>query len=194
MNRETFEELATGYAIGALSEAETAQFEAMLAEDPSLRAEVASFIDTAAALAQAGSYPVTPRAELKDRILAGIAAAGENPEAASQPPTPPGFSFILNDGTGWMPGDSPGFEFKVLSGGPGHTSTTLLGRLAPGAKFPEHDHEGTEQLFVVSGHLHTEGRRLGPGDFLRAEPGTHHHELVSPEGCIALLIMEMAPG
>ena len=51
-----------------------------------------------------------------------------------------------------------------------------------------HDHSSSEELFILSGHLQTEGRLLGPGDFLHAEPGTHHHELVSPDGCVALII------
>ncbi len=64
----------------------------------------------------------------------------------------------------------------------------VLAELAAGARFPEHDHSSSEELFIVSGHLQTEGRMLGPGDFLHAEPGTHHRELISPDGCVALII------
>jgi len=65
----------------------------------------------------------------------------------------------------------------------------MLMALAPGAKVPDHDHAGTEEIYMLSGHLHTEGQVMGPGDFLRAEAGTHHHEVVSPDGCLALLIL-----
>jgi hypothetical protein len=30
---------------------------------------------------------------------------------------------------------------------------------------------------------------MQPGDFLRAEAGTYHHEVFSPDGCTALLIV-----
>jgi hypothetical protein len=42
---------------------------------------------------------------------------------------------------------------------------------------------------MLSGHLQTEGQLIGPGDFLRAEAGTHHYKATSPDGCIALLIL-----
>ena len=38
----------------------------------------------------------------------------------------------------------------------------------------------------------TEERMLGQGDFLRAEAGTHHRELSSPDGCTALLVVSPA--
>jgi anti-sigma factor ChrR (cupin superfamily) len=64
----------------------------------------------------------------------------------------------------------------------------LLIELGPGAAIPTHDHAGSEQLYVLSGDLVTEGRTLRPGDFLHSEPGTHHRELVSPGGCMAILV------
>jgi anti-sigma factor ChrR (cupin superfamily) len=58
-----------------------------------------------------------------------------------------------------------------------------------GATYPAHDHAGYEELYVLSGDLETEGRLLGPGDFLHAEPGSHHNPLHSPHGCTALLVV-----
>ena len=37
--------------------------------------------------------------------------------------------------------------------------------------------------------IDAEGQVLGPGDFVRAEAGTHHHEVISLDGCTALLIL-----
>ena len=113
-----------------------------------------------------------------------------------QPGVSPGvadsFLFVRNDETGWTPTPISGLKVKALSVSRDMGYQVLLAHLAPGARFPEHDHQGSEEPFVVSGHLHTEGRVLGPGDFLHAEPGTHHHELFSPDGCVALLV-ERAP-
>ena len=76
----------------------------------------------------------------------------------------------------------------ILETTKGNVVIELLADLAPGARFPTHDHAGSEQLYILSGHLHTEGRIMGPGDFLHAEAGTHHGELHSPDGCRALLV------
>jgi hypothetical protein len=54
---------------------------------------------------------------------------------------------------------------------------------------PLKKYAGTEELYLLAGHLHTEGQVMQPGDFLRAEAGTYHHEVFSPDGCTALLIV-----
>ena len=93
---------------------------------------------------------------------------------------------------GWEETDSPGGT-KLLSSGPGLDNKVKLIALDPGAKVPKHDHSCTEQVYMLSGHLQTEGRVIGPGDFFfRAEAGTHHHELSSPDGCVAVVILAPA--
>lgn len=65
----------------------------------------------------------------------------------------------------------------------------LLVEIGPGVAYPEHDHEGAEEMYVLSGDLRTEGRSLGPGDFLHADAGSHHRELRSIGGCTALMVV-----
>jgi anti-sigma factor ChrR (cupin superfamily) len=65
----------------------------------------------------------------------------------------------------------------------------MLTALAHGAKVPDHDHASSQEIYMLTGHLHTEDQVLGRGDFVRAEAGTHHHEVISPDGCKALLIL-----
>ncbi len=96
----------------------------------------------------------------------------------AQTSAPNGYSFLLNSSEGWEDTDIPGFRTKRLSRGPHPGCEVMLIALAPGAKVPEHDHTGTEEIYMLSGHLRTEGQAIGPGDFLRAEAGTRHHELV----------------
>jgi anti-sigma factor ChrR (cupin superfamily) len=187
MTRRTLEELAAGYAVGALSSAESAELEALMAQDPRVREEVASFLDASAAMAAASSPSIPPTAELSARIFAAVAATPQERCAAGET-APPGFSVVRCNSEGWSDGGIPGFGMKVLSGGSGQGHRLILARLAAGATIPEHEHTCIEELFILSGHLHTEGFVLGPGDFFRAEVGTHHQELFSPDGCTALLI------
>jgi anti-sigma factor ChrR (cupin superfamily) len=194
MNCTRLQELAAAHAVGALTPAEAAELHTAIAHDRERRAEVASFMDAAAALAVALSPSVEPPAGLRDKVLARIA---DRPQAkrpaAAEPATPPGFRFVLqSDSEAWQPGPIPGIRMKPLSVSADMGYHVVLAEIAPGTTFPDHDHAGSEDLFVISGHLETEGRTLGPGDFLHAEPGTHHHALFSPDGCVALLI-ERAP-
>jgi len=83
-------------------------------------------------------------------------------------------------------------RFKVVSAGEQQDYVMLEVELAAGAHYPEHDHLGAEDLYVLTGDLQTEGMRLRPGDSFHAEPGTHHEGLRSEGGCTALLIVSRA--
>ena len=192
MNCTELQELAAAHALGTLDDADVAKLAAELERNPDQKAEVAWFLDAAAALALVGAPQVAPPPELRNKILSQIRTRPQAVVGAAPLPDPEGFSFVLNDNSGWQPGPLPGFRVKQLSFSRDMGYHVLLAEISPGARFPEHDHKSSEELFIVSGHLRTEGRLLGPGDFLHAEPGTHHHELVSPNGCVALLI-ERAP-
>lgn len=195
MNCTELQNLAAAHALGALTHAEEEQFQAALAASSDARRESAALADTAAAMAVAACSQLSPPPALRAKILAGVRDKNPTTSSHPRPPVPAGFKFILNDETGWQPGPLPGLRIKPLSQGLGMGYQMLLAELAPGARFPAHNHKGSEQLIVISGHLQTEGHTLGPGDFLHADPGTHHHELVSPDGCVALLIeRESVPG
>ena len=189
MTRKTLEELAVAYGLGMLDQTQASQLESLIAHDAEALQEVAAFIDTAAAFAAASSPRVEPSIEQRARILAGIAATPQLHRKTVETSAPNGYSFLLNSSEGWEDTHIPGFRTKLLSRGPHPGCEVMLIALAPGAKVPDHDHTGTEEIYMLSGHLHTEGHMMGPGDFLRAEAGTHHHEVVSPDGCMALLIL-----
>ena len=188
MNWTELQELAVAHALGALDPADLARWEAATAARPEAESEFGKSSDAAAALAL-GSCPVCkPSPEVRAKILERVRARPQPGPAETNPPVPAGFQVVRNDDTSWISTPIPGFRVKPLSVSRDMGYQLVLGELAPGAKFPEHDHDSSEELFILSGHLRTEGRLLGPGDFLHAEPGTHHHELVSPDGCVALLI------
>ncbi len=66
---------------------------------------------------------------------------------------------------------------------------TLLLDVDPGVRFPPHRHFGDEECYVLSGSVHTLGRRLNPGDFLHADSGTDHPEMWTEEGARVLLVV-----
>jgi anti-sigma-K factor RskA len=71
-NETSMQELAAGYALGALSPEETRAFEAFLATSPETQREVAEFREVGAMLATATRGP-SPSAELRRRVLERVA-------------------------------------------------------------------------------------------------------------------------
>jgi anti-sigma factor ChrR (cupin superfamily) len=123
-----------------------------------------------------------PRPDVRARLMARI--------AAESPAAPAGFVFnVAADFDKWRPHPVPGIRVRVLSTNRGSGYVMLLLDVAPGTRFPPHHHGGPEECYVLSGSLFTWGRRLGPGDFLHADPGTDHSEMWTDEGCQVLLVV-----
>ena len=195
MNCTELQELAALHALGVLESSEAARLDAALAHDPDAQAEVAAIRDAVLALAQSGP-PVAPPPGLRARVLAQIARTPQRPASGADTgalPVKPGFQFTRPAEQAWQPTPFPGVRMKILSLHRATGRWFVQVELAPGARFPEHDHADAEDLYVLSGDLHNEGRVLGPGDFIHAEGGTHHGELYSPGGCIALVHGEAPP-
>ena len=67
---------------------------------------------------------------------------------------------------------APGLSYKLLATDTEKGRVSLLVRLAPGSPDPPHRHGGVEELYLLHGELMIEDRKLYPGDYNRAEPGT----------------------
>lgn len=83
---------------------------------------------------------------------------------------------------------APGISCKLLATDTGHDRVSMLVRLAPDTAYPPHRHAGTEELILLNGELWIENRKLRPGDYNRAEPGTADKRVWSETGCICVLI------
>lgn len=59
-------------------------------------------------------------------------------------------------------------------------------RLQPGAETIAHTHKRREEFIVLEGDLiEPDGTRLGPGDYVIMEPGTHHNSRTE-NGCVLI--------
>jgi len=192
MNCTRLQELAAAHALGALERADAARLEAMMAADPDLRLEVETFVAVAQALG-ASAPRVAPRAGLRERILDRIRSTPQHRGPGTKPPmplpaAPEGFRFLRPAEGEWSEGLHPGTRFQVLASSVRRNYMMLYIEIAPGAGYPPHDHSGDEEFFIVQGDLVTEGRQLKAGDFVHAGAGSHHHDLMSPGGCQAILL------
>lgn len=200
MNCDELQQLTAIAALGALDGEDLARLRERLEREPAARREFARFCDVVGALAST-TIPRRPSPAVRARVLERIRqtpqqrerAPQESPAAPERPPPPTpdlptGFQFTWHDAP-WQSAPLPGARFKLISAAPGQAHVILMIELQPGTVYPEHDHEGSEDMYILTGDLQTEGRSLGPGDALHAEPGTHHHELRTIEGCTALMVL-----
>jgi anti-sigma factor ChrR (cupin superfamily) len=83
---------------------------------------------------------------------------------------------------------APGISCKLLATDSTRHVVSMLVRLAPGGEYPPHTHAGVEELHLLDGELWIDERKLYPGDYNRAEPGTGDKRVWSETGCTCVLI------
>ncbi len=124
--------------------------------------------------------PVTPSADLFDRIIADIGV--KTPLAGIHVAR-------ITDGT-WAP-HCNGVDTKTLWHSPKSRRHVFLVRIQPDAILPEHPHGGDEECIVLEGDLVVNGVSFGPGDFQVSFAGTVHPTIPSRQGCICLISLQL---
>jgi anti-sigma factor ChrR (cupin superfamily) len=119
-----------------------------------------------------------PSESLGKRLAQRIAA-----ESGGEAATPAPSSWIEPE---WKQ-VAAGISCKLLATDPARGYVTMLVRLAPGGQYPPHFHAGTEELHLLDGELWIDDRKLYPGDYNRAEPGTADKRVWSETGCTCIL-------
>ena len=171
------------YALGLLSDAEMRTAEARLRDDPAARDVLAEVFEGLAVLEgpMKGRAPSENEEDRLHRALGGIArflpfvkelglCFDLSMEGVHE-------ALELMEATGpWQSAGVPGVEFVHFRAGPRLAGAdTGFVRLAPNARFPEHEHRGPELTYLLEGVLYVStGEILRPGDQLRCEVGERH--------------------
>jgi len=167
-------ELVCAHAIGALPAFEVAEIAAHLGSCPHCTLEWESLRPVVDSFAAWPTDVLRPSASLRER-LAKIVPPGA---AAPQPRwSAPEWEHV-----------APGIFCKLLASDVEKHLISMLVRLVPGGKYPGHRHAATEELHLLEGELWIDERKLGPGDYYRAEPGTSDHRVWSETGCTCVLM------
>ncbi len=188
---DPLDEQAMLYALGSLPESERPQFETCLGcPHSAAKAKLAAYSHLVGTIS-ASLQPAKPAdPALKDRIMAAIDAS-EPTEAPAAPvakaAVPVGISFLMQNEGRWHVTPYPGVKLRELSNRDAETAIFML-QLDPGATFPDHDHHGTEDMYLLSGDLDINGTRMGPGDFMHSAASTKHHDMYSASGCQAIVV------
>jgi anti-sigma factor ChrR (cupin superfamily) len=188
MISEQLQEQASLYALGALSGAEEAAFEAALRGNAELRELVRELAGTAGWLARTGPI-VQPPAGLKDKVMRRAAEAAR-PRSAVPASEFAGLLFTPGAaGGGWKELPIRGARIKLLSLEKERGYAVLLGQLDPGTRYPAHVNAGPEDIYILSGDLVVGDRKMVAGDFHHARGGSFHEENYSTEGCTLLAVL-----
>ncbi|HEY2337901.1 MAG TPA: cupin domain-containing protein [Burkholderiales bacterium] len=121
------------------------------------------------------SVPRSLQARLAQRIAR---------DAGVEPMLPPAAQWIEPE---WED-VAPGISCKILAADAESDMVAMLVRLVPGGEYPPHEHAGVEELHLLDGELWIDDRKLHPGDYNRAEPGTGDKRVWSETGCTCVLI------
>jgi anti-sigma factor ChrR (cupin superfamily) len=172
-------DLVSAYALDALPSVEKAFVESHLPACPACRGQLASLQPVVASLAaDAPAELMSPAPSLLDRLSERIGDGNGAPAATTEAPSgEPRWEEV-----------APGISCQLLATDTEQERVTMLVRLAPGVAYPPHRHAGVEELHLLDGELWIEDRKLYPGDYNRAEPGTGDERVWTETGCTCVLI------
>ena len=89
---------------------------------------------------------------------------------------------LIDDAKSWMATHVPGVFSYDLPVGP-RAADAVVGfvKISPGHVFPDHEHMGDEEMFIVQGScVDDSGTVFKRGDLIRMVPGTHHELRARP--------------
>ena len=172
-------ELVSVYALHALSSSEVPVVEAHISACAECRQELERLRPIIDSFVSWPTDVLRPSASLWGRLARRIAAetGGEPLLPAKRQWSEPQWEEV-----------APGISCKLLATDTERDRVSMLVRLAPGSAYPPHQHAGVEELHLLDGELWIDDRKLYPGDYNRAEPGTADQRVWSETGCTCVLI------
>lgn len=182
-------DLVASYALAALERGETELMKAHLPTCPECQQEYRALSSVTDALSAWRYQTMPPLAASWNRLAERIAGQPQKKVVGSVSPSP---SHSPSPAPSWPEPRwkevASGISCKLLSTDSDADRVSMLVRLAPNTSYPAHRHAGVEELYLLEGELWIEDRKLEPGDYARAEPGTADHRVWSATGCMCLLI------
>lgn len=172
-------ELVCAYAVHALPSSDVPAIEAHISSCAHCRRELETLRPIIDSFVSWPTDVLRPAASLQGRLARRIAAetGGEPVMPATRQWSEPEWEEV-----------APGISCKILAADAERHVVSMLVRLAPGGEYPPHTHAGVEELHLLDGELWIDDRKLYPGDYNRAEPGTGDQRVWSETGCTCVLI------
>lgn len=99
--------------------------------------------------------------------------------------------FVDPESVAWQKTPYAGIEFKPLLVDKPSGVMTLLMRMAPGARLPDHEHVEIEQTYVLEGSLVCPEGECKAGQFVWRPAGSRHEAWGGPQGGLMLAIFQL---
>jgi anti-sigma factor ChrR (cupin superfamily) len=179
MNQCEGTEAAYGYALQAQPESQLPEIQAHVAACPDCQRELESLRPVVDRFVSWPTDVLRPTTSLQARLALRIAE-----ETGKQVVPPPARRWAEPE---WEQ-VAAGIECKLLATDTERHRVSMLVRLAPGARYPAHTHAGAEELHLLDGELWIDARKLFPGDYNYAAPGSSDERVWSQTGCTCLLV------
>jgi anti-sigma factor ChrR (cupin superfamily) len=172
-------DLVLACALGTLDPNEVPAVEAHVATCSDCRQDMVTVSRIVGSFAFWPTDVLRPSPSLWGRVARRIAAeaGGEPVPRAASRWTEPAWEQV-----------APGISCKLLATDTDRNRVSMLVRLAPGVEYPPHLHSGVEELHLLDGELWIDEKKLLPGDYNRAEPGTSDSRVWSETGCTCVLV------
>jgi len=178
LHDERHAEVVGLYAMQALPAAEMPAAEAQIAACEACRREIEELRPLLESFADWPRDVLRPMPSLWGRVAERVSAdSGQTVREAAERWVEPDWKEV-----------APGITVKMLATDTERDLVTMLVHLDPGVDYPPHSHAGMEELFLLDGELWIDDRKLYPGDYSRAEPGTSDSRVWSETGCTCVLI------
>jgi anti-sigma factor ChrR (cupin superfamily) len=181
-HEQDYLELVFLYAMQALPARDVPGAEVHLASCAECRQELETLRPVIGAFVSWPTDILRPATSLWERVARRIAA-----DTGQAPMVPP----VQSPAEAEWQEAAPGLAYKVLAANTENDRVSLLVRLAPGAHYPPHRHAGVEELYLLHGELWIDDKKLDPGEYTRAEPGTGDQRIWSETGCTCVLLTSM---
>lgn len=117
---------------------------------------------------------------------------GMTPKSTSHANLPPLASRFVNVASlPWEKTVFPGVEQKTLLVDRASGLLTVLLKMGPGVKLPDHEHVLIEQTYVLSGTLVCGEGTVTPGNFVWRPAGSRHEAWAGPEGNLSIAMFQI---
>jgi anti-sigma factor ChrR (cupin superfamily) len=117
---------------------------------------------------------------------------GKTPNARNHAALPPLASRFVEVGAlPWEKTVFPGVEQKTLLIDRDSGLLTVLLKMGPGAKLPDHEHVLIEQTYLLSGTLVCDEGTVTAGNFVWRPAGSRHEAWAGPEGNLSIAMFQI---
>lgn len=117
---------------------------------------------------------------------------GMTPKSTSHANLPPLASRFVNVAAlPWEKTVFPGVEAKTLLIDRASGLLTVLLKMGPGVRLPDHEHVLIEQTYVLSGTLVCGEGTVTPGNFVWRPAGSRHEAWAGPEGNLSIAMFQI---